>query len=478
MLTEPATGRVEFYNRVLPLAANRARDRDRHAREAGLGAARSVGPAALSRSGDRALVPVLEFVQRVSAPRHRDGQDQASRVQGNAAMAVRARPREAWLGAIRPRSSRHRDQAVHGRRVDDEACRPLLPPVRRAGHRVQRLRNGHLRRRRSARPIHLRAIQSGGVQARRLRSGRGSRQHVRGRARQLVEHRHAMDRRELELRAAHRSASRRIRWRRTDVRRHALRRLSRTGSRRKRGARATSCSPAGCSCPIESRRRLLPLATAFRRAHHRRESAHLLGGAPEPSRRIAHDRSRSAARDPSDPGELRRLQVGTLPHRLELFTRFRLLVSDDGRQWATVADLSRERRDRPNAYVELPTPRSRAVRAIRAHSRWRGQPRRQRHPRIRQRRRLPTGNARWLHGAPRPRRAKCDVHVAARSRAVGYNVRWGISPTKLYQTYQRFADEGTTLELRALTVGQAYWASVESFDENGVSALAPALPIK
>ena len=61
---------------------------------------------------------------------------------------------------------------------------------------------------------------------------------------------------------------------------------------------------------------------------------------------------------------------------------------------------------------------------------------------------------------------------------VGYNVRWGISPTKLYQTYQRFADQGTTLELRALTVGQAYWVAIESFDENGVSSLSPALPVR
>ena len=61
---------------------------------------------------------------------------------------------------------------------------------------------------------------------------------------------------------------------------------------------------------------------------------------------------------------------------------------------------------------------------------------------------------------------------------VGYNVRWGIAPTKLYQTYQRFADQGTSLELRALTVGQSYWVAIESFDEHGVSTLSPpvALP--
>jgi hypothetical protein len=48
----------------------------------------------------------------------------------------------------------------------------------------------------------------------------------------------------------------------------------------------------------------------------------------------------------------------------------------------------------------------------------------------------------------------------------------------LYQTSQRFADQGSTLELRALTVGQTYWVAIESFDENGVSALSAAVPIR
>jgi hypothetical protein len=61
---------------------------------------------------------------------------------------------------------------------------------------------------------------------------------------------------------------------------------------------------------------------------------------------------------------------------------------------------------------------------------------------------------------------------------VGYNVRWGTVPSKLYQTYQRFADQGTTLELRALTTGQTYWVAIESFDENGVSWLSAPVPIQ
>ena len=57
--------------------------------------------------------------------------------------------------------------------------------------------------------------------------------------------------------------------------------------------------------------------------------------------------------------------------------------------------------------------------------------------------------------------------------AVGYNVRWGIAPTKLHQTYQVWAERGPQVEIRALTVGQEYWFAVESFDERGVSGLSP-----
>ena len=53
--------------------------------------------------------------------------------------------------------------------------------------------------------------------------------------------------------------------------------------------------------------------------------------------------------------------------------------------------------------------------------------------------------------------------------ATGYNILWGIKPDKLYQTYQRFADERNTLEIRALTVGQEYYFAIEAFNENGVS---------
>ena len=159
-------------------------------------------------------------------------------------------------------------------------------------------------------------------------------------------------------------------------------------------------------------------------------------------------------------------------------TQFRLQTSGDGRQWETVADLSRETRDRPNAYIELATPmRARFVRYEHIHVGAAN---------------LAISDIRVFGNGSGPRPASPKALTAQRDRdernavirwqpvpgVVGYNLRWGISPSKLYQTYQRFADQGTTLDLRALTVGQTYWVAIESFDENGVSILSSIVPMR
>ncbi len=162
-----------------------------------------------------------------------------------------------------------------------------------------------------------------------------------------------------------------------------------------------------------------------------------------------------------------------------VYTQFRLRVSSDGRQWRTVADFApAPRRDRANAYVELPQPaRARFVRYehehvgaahlavsdIRVFGNGDGPP--------------PATPGRLTATRDRDER-NATITWAAVADAVGYNVRWGIAPAKLYQTYQRFADQGTTLELRALNVGQGYWVAIESFDENGVSTLSAPIPIR
>jgi len=183
--------------------------------------------------------------------------------------------------------------------------------------------------------------------------------------------------------------------------------------------------------------------------------------------------------------DLKAIQVNYADYKSSLygtdstvFTQFRLKTSVDGREWRTVADLSRERRDRPNAYIELPAPtRGRFVRYEHIHVSAANLA-------ISDIRVFGTGAGR-RPASPAGLTAERDsdqrnatITWPAVPGAVGYNVRWGISPSKLYQTYQRFADQGTRLELRALSVGQAYWVAIESFDENGVSALSAPVSIR
>jgi xylan 1,4-beta-xylosidase len=176
---------------------------------------------------------------------------------------------------------------------------------------------------------------------------------------------------------------------------------------------------------------------------------------------------------------VRALQVNYVDYQSTIFesdstvyTQFRVLHSRDGTTWAVLADLSNEKRDRPNAYVELPAPvRTRYVRYehgytavpnlaigdVRIFGNGDGGP-----PAT------PTG----LSARRDTDQRNAFVTWSPLRGAVGYNVLWGIRPDKLYQTYQVFADRGTTLELRALTVGQEYYVAIEAFDENGVSRVS------
>jgi xylan 1,4-beta-xylosidase len=182
---------------------------------------------------------------------------------------------------------------------------------------------------------------------------------------------------------------------------------------------------------------------------------------------------------------VRALQVSYIDYQSNVFesdstvyTQFRVLHSRDGTTWAVLADLSNERRDRPNAYIELPAPvRTRYVRYEHGYT---AAPN------------LAIGDIRIFgNGGGQPPATPTNLSVRRDTDqrnafvtwspvrgAAGYNVLWGIRPDKLYQTYQVFADRGTTLELRALTVGQEYYVAIEAFDENGVSRASAPVPMR
>ena len=200
----------------------------------------------------------------------------------------------------------------------------------------------------------------------------------------------------------------------------------------------------------------------------------------------AHNRPRELVTiDLGRPYEVRAVQVNYADYKSGLYgtdstvyTTFRLSGSLDGLNWTPLYEVPRiPRVDHPNAYVELPSPtRARFVRYehghvgaanlaisdIRVFGNGGGSP--------------PATPAGLTATRDRDER-NATISWQAVPNVVGYNVRWGIAPTKLYETYQRFADQGTTLELRALTVGQSYWVAIESFDENGVSRLSAPVSI-
>jgi hypothetical protein len=183
--------------------------------------------------------------------------------------------------------------------------------------------------------------------------------------------------------------------------------------------------------------------------------------------------------------EIRAVQVNFTDYKSGLFgsssnvyTDFDLSGSVDGKIWKTFATTqSQKRRDRPNAYLGLQAPaRIRFVRYEHIHI---GAPN------------LAISDIRVfgkgvgeLPGTPGALQVRRDNDARTGwitwqdvPGAVGYNIRWGIAPNKLYSTYQFFADQRPRLELRTLTVGQKYFVAIESFNEVGVSKLSDAVEL-
>jgi len=156
----------------------------------------------------------------------------------------------------------------------------------------------------------------------------------------------------------------------------------------------------------------------------------------------------------------------------KVYIQFKFYASPDGKNWNIISDLTKEKQDRPNAYIELPqTVKARYIKYENTY--------------------VPTPNlaisdirifGNGDEKAPAtPANLKAQRHTDPRDAtitwdavpdAVGYNILWGIAPDKLYQTYQIWADAGTKLELRALSIGVDYYYAIEAFNENGVSKVS------
>ncbi len=162
----------------------------------------------------------------------------------------------------------------------------------------------------------------------------------------------------------------------------------------------------------------------------------------------------------------------------KVYIQYKVYASLDNKTWTLVADNTNEKRDRPNAYEELAKPvKARyikfenihvpmpnlAISDIRIFGNGFGKS-------------LETPQELAVSRQKDERNA--DISWKKVDGAVGYNILWGIAPDKLYQTYQVWNDAPSTLELRALTVGQKYYFAIEAFNENGVSKVSEAVGAK
>lgn len=194
--------------------------------------------------------------------------------------------------------------------------------------------------------------------------------------------------------------------------------------------------------------------------------------------------------------DIRAVQVNYIDYKQTIFdsdstvyTQFKILTSLDGKTFDVVADLTKEpKKDHTCAYVEIPARaggkpvRARYVRyehvyvagptlainAFRVFGNGLGKA-----PAT------PTGLTVKRHKDQR----NADISWGKVPNATGYNIRWGIAPDKLYQTYQFFHDQAhhessKPFELRALNVGVPYYFAVEAFNESGVSGVSEVVGVK
>ncbi len=177
------------------------------------------------------------------------------------------------------------------------------------------------------------------------------------------------------------------------------------------------------------------------------------------------------------------VQINYFDHKSNLYGRIpglrhRYVVegSVNGRDWEVVIDKSNSYLDNPNDYVELPRPVS--VRYLRYRNIEVPTP----HLAISDIRVFGIGEGKKpmpVTGFQVKReddRRDAMISWDKQENVQGYNIRWGISPDKLYSSWLVYDED--QLFLKALTTDQEYYFTIEAFNENGISARSKAVRVK
>ncbi len=155
--------------------------------------------------------------------------------------------------------------------------------------------------------------------------------------------------------------------------------------------------------------------------------------------------------------------------------RYSIKGSLDGIRWISLVDRTDNFRDVPNDYVELATPRM--VRYIRY-----------------QNIEVPTpnlaisglrvfgigqdkapGEVKHFKVNRKSDRREAMITWEKQTGSQGYNILWGISPEKLYNSWMIYGND--SLDLKSLSRDQTYYFSIEAFSENGVGGRSEIIKI-
>ncbi|TDH23113.1 1,4-beta-xylanase [Segetibacter sp. 3557_3] len=158
-----------------------------------------------------------------------------------------------------------------------------------------------------------------------------------------------------------------------------------------------------------------------------------------------------------------------------LYHRYVIDGSVDGRTWIKLVDRSDSYKDVPNDYVEIAAPQT--VRYIRYRNIHVPTP----HLAISGLRVFGLGEGKvpaTVKGFNVSRKTdRRDAMIQwTKQDCQGYNILWGIAPDKLHNSWMVYGKN--ELELKSLSTEQAYYFSIEAFNENGVSARSKVVRIE